>query len=60
MKHALKASIVDANNYLDYNSAIKFIISNVIYTPLNVDRETGLQKKHDFALEVINNDIFTL
>ena len=58
MKHSLKASIVDANNYLDYNNAIKFIISNVIYTPLNVDRETGIQKKHDFALEVINNDIF--
>ena len=58
MKFALRASIVDANNCLDYNSAIKYITSNVIYTPLNVDRETGIQKKHDFALEVINNDIF--
>ena len=58
MKYALKASIIDANEFLDYNSAIKFIITNVIYTPLNVDRETGIQKKHDFALEVINNDIF--
>ena len=58
MKYALKASIVEANTCLDYDSAIKYIISNVIYTPLNVDKETGNKKKHSFALEVINNDIF--
>ena len=58
MKYALKASIVEANTCLDYDSAIKYIISNVIYTPLNVDKETGNKKKHNFALEVINNDIF--
>jgi len=58
MKYALKASIVESNTCLDYDSAIKYIISNVIYTPLNVDKETGNKKKHNFALEVINNDIF--
>jgi DNA-directed RNA polymerase II subunit RPB2 len=58
MKYALKASIVEANTCLDYDTAIKYIISNVIYTPLNVDKETGNKKKHNFALEVINNDIF--
>ena len=58
MKYALRACITDANNCLDYSSAIKYIVSNVIYTPLNLDRETGNQKKNEFALEVINNDIF--
>ena len=54
----LKGSIIDANQYITYESAIKYIVSNVIYTPLNMDKETGSKKKYDFALEVINNDIF--
>jgi DNA-directed RNA polymerase II subunit RPB2 len=56
--YALKGSILDANKCMTYDDAIKYIISNVIYTPLNVDKETGSKKKYDFALEVINNDIF--
>ncbi len=56
--YALKASIVEANSYLTYDSAFRYILSNVIYTPLNVDKETGQKKKYDFALEVIENDIF--
>ena len=39
-------------------AAIKYIVSNVIYTPLNMDKDTGIKRKYDFALEVINNDIF--
>jgi len=54
----LKGSIIDANNYITYESAIKYIVSNVIYTPLNMDKETGIKRKHNFALEVLNNDIF--
>jgi len=58
MLYGLQGSIVDANTCLTYEDAINYIISNVIYTPLNVDKETGYKRKHDFALEVINNDIF--
>ncbi len=54
----LQSSIVEANEYLTYDEAIRYIVSNVIYTPLNVDKDTGYKKKYDFALEVINNDIF--
>lgn len=54
----LKGSIIDANNYITYESAIKYIVSNVIYTPLNIDKETGIKRKYNFALEVLNNDIF--
>ena len=54
----LQSSIVEANEYLTYDAAIRYIVSNVIYTPLNVDKDTGYKKKYDFALEVINNDIF--
>ena len=55
---SLQASIVDSNNYLTYDAAIRYITSNVIYTPLNVDKETGYKRKNEFAFEVINNDIF--
>lgn len=58
MLYGLQGSIVDANTCLTYEDALNYIISNVIYTPLNVDKETGYKRKHDFALEVINNDIF--
>ena len=58
MLYALQASVVDSNNYLTYDSAMRYITSNVIYTPLNVDKETGYKRKNEFAIEVINNDIF--
>ena len=58
MLYGLKGSIVDADSFMTYDSAITYIISNVIYTPLNVDKETGSKRKYDFALEVLNNDIF--
>ena len=56
--YGLQASIVDANTCVTYDAAIRYITSNVIYTPLNVDKETGYKRKNDFAFEVINNDIF--
>jgi len=55
---ALKASIIDANKYMTKDSAIRFIVNNVIYTPMNMDKETGSKKKYDFAMEVLGNDIF--
>ena len=54
----IQASIVDSNSILDYEEAIKYITSNVVYTPLNMDKESGAKKKREFAIEVINNDIF--
>ena len=54
----LKASIVESEPYNNYESAIKFITSQVIYTPLNMDKELGIQKKREFALDVLNNDLF--
>ena len=54
----LKASIVEANNCTTQEEAMKIITSNVIYTPLNMDKEMGQKKKAAFALDVINNDLF--
>jgi hypothetical protein len=29
-----------------------------MYTPINMDKETGAKKKHEFALDILNNDLF--
>jgi DNA-directed RNA polymerase II subunit RPB2 len=58
MLFSLKASIIEANKVVTQEAAIKYIVANVIYTPMNMDKETGSKKKHDFAIEVLNNDIF--
>ena len=55
---SLKASIIEANKVVTQEAAIKYIVANVVYTPMNMDKETGSKKKHDFANEVLNNDIF--
>ena len=54
----LKASIIEANKYMTYEDAIKYITGYVSYTPLNMDKETGAMKKRQFALEVLQNDLF--
>ncbi len=53
-----KASIIEGNNYLDYESAMKYITTNVMYTPMNMDKEQGAIKKREFAEEVLENDLF--
>ena len=58
MYQYLKASIVDANNCMTYESAIKYITQNVIYTPINQDKDSFYKKKRDFALEILKHDIF--
>jgi len=56
--NALQASIIDANKILTQEDAIKHIITLVAFTPINMDRDTGAKKKREFALDVLNNDLF--
>jgi DNA-directed RNA polymerase II subunit RPB2 len=58
MLENLQASIIEANKYMTYEDAIKYITSYVSYTPLNMDKETGSLKKRQFTLEVLQNDLF--
>ena len=55
---SLQASIIDANKYLTMDECIKYIVGFVMYTPINMDRETGIKKKLDFTMDILNNDIF--
>jgi DNA-directed RNA polymerase II subunit RPB2 len=58
MLNALRASVFDANQYMTQDKCIQFITSHVMYTPLNMDKETGVRKKREFAVEVLNTDLF--
>ena len=58
MLFALRGSIVEANACLTQEDALKYITNNVMYTPFNEDKETGARKKREFAVEVLNNDLF--
>ena len=55
---ALQASIIEANNYITKEDCIKYITSFVMYTPINMDKETGAKKKHEFTMEILNGDLF--
>jgi DNA-directed RNA polymerase II subunit RPB2 len=54
----LQASIIEANKHLTKDECIRYITSYVIYTPINMDKDTGIKKKHEFALDVLQNDLF--
>ena len=58
MLEALQASIIEANKYITQEECIRFITGFVMYTPINMDKETGVKKKHEFTLEILNNDLF--
>jgi DNA-directed RNA polymerase II subunit RPB2 len=54
----LQASIIDASKYMTQEDSLRHITSSAVYTPMNMDKETGSKKKYHFAMEVLNNDIF--
>ncbi len=54
----LNASIIEASSYTTEEQALKYIVSLVLFTPLNMDKETGQLKKRAFALEILKNDLF--
>jgi DNA-directed RNA polymerase beta subunit/intein/homing endonuclease len=58
MLNALQASIIEANKHITQEECIKYITSFVMYTPINMDKETGAKKKHEFTMEILNNDLF--
>jgi DNA-directed RNA polymerase II subunit RPB2 len=58
MLAALQASIIDANKYLSKEECIRYITGFAMYTPINMDRETGAKKKLEFTIDILNNDLF--
>lgn len=54
----LQASIIDANKYMTQEDALRHITASVAYMPIGMDKETGARKKREFAVEVLDNDLF--
>ena len=40
------------------NEALAYIINYAMYTPINMDKETGQAKKKEFTENVLKNDLF--
>jgi DNA-directed RNA polymerase II subunit RPB2 len=59
MFNNLQASIIDANKYMSHDCAMKLFTSNVSYTSTEkVDKDIAITRKHNFANEVLQNDLF--
>jgi DNA-directed RNA polymerase II subunit RPB2 len=58
MLEALQASVIEANKYLTQEECVRHITSYAMYTPINMDKETGAAKKLEFTMEILNNDLF--
>ena len=55
---SLQASIIDANGIMTQEDAFRYFTTQVIFTPINMDKESGAIKKREFAHEVLHNDLF--
>jgi DNA-directed RNA polymerase II subunit RPB2 len=58
MLDALQGAIIDSNKIMTQQDAIKYITTHVMYTPINMDKETGAKKKNEFTLDILSNDLF--
>ena len=54
----LQASIIDANKYMTKDECIDYITNYAAFTPINMDKETGIKKKKEFTIDVLNTDLF--
>ena len=58
MLDALQASVIEANKHLTKEECIKYITSFTMFTPINMDKETGIKKKVEFTMDILNNDLY--
>ena len=55
---SLTGSIVDANTVLTREEALRIIAGNVMFSPMNADKESSVKRKSDFATDVLTHDLF--
>jgi DNA-directed RNA polymerase II subunit RPB2 len=54
----LQASVIDSSKCSTQDDAINHITSYVAYTPINMEKEEGQIKKRQFAIDVLESDLF--
>lgn len=55
---ALRGSIVDACEYTEQELALYHLMEQVKFTPLNMTKSEGLEKKREFLNDILENDLF--
>ena len=55
---ALRGSIHESNEYITEEDCFKYVMGQSIFTPLNMDKETGELKKKQYTEDILNNDLF--
>ena len=58
IQNKLKASIYKGSEHYSQQNCIDYIVNSVIYSTINIDKDEGNKKKYEFALEVLDNDLF--
>ena len=58
MKYGLQGSIVEANTIMTQDDAVKYLMNYVMFTPINMDKESGIRKKYEFTMDILKNDLF--
>lgn len=58
MLFALQGSVMDSNKILTNEEAIKTLMNQALFTPINMDKEQGLKRKREFTMDVIKLDLF--
>jgi DNA-directed RNA polymerase II subunit RPB2 len=58
MKYGLQGSIVEASTIMTQEDAIQYLTGFAMYTPINMDKESGIRKKKDFTMDILKNDLF--
>ena len=55
---ALRGSVYEANDHLSQEAALEYITDQVMFTPMNMDKEAGARRKREFAEDVLTSDLF--
>jgi DNA-directed RNA polymerase II subunit RPB2 len=58
MKYGLQGSIMEANSIMTQEDAIQYLMGHAMYTPINMDKESGIRKKREFTTDILRNDLF--
>jgi DNA-directed RNA polymerase II subunit RPB2 len=54
----LQGSIVESNECLTQEDAINYMMGIVLFTTNNIDKDVVLQKKREFVIDILSNDLF--
>lgn len=58
MSYSLRGSIKESCDYLTQEDSFDYIVTQSMYTPLNMEKKTGEMKKRQYTRDILDNDLF--